>query len=111
MVCDTRLRPGQSISQRKDEVRRATEALSKGLAAGRIKVTIGPQGAVQFEGLSSNERSGVTDGCLLRRVLVEGSSLAKAQIARAEQLAGKPINKEAVAQGWHRHGSGPWHKH
>ena len=46
MVCDTRLREGQTISQRKEEVRAATEALSKGLAAGRIKVKIGPQGAV-----------------------------------------------------------------
>lgn len=112
MVCDTQTLPGQTLSQRKDEVRRATEALSKGLAAGRIKVKLGPQGAVVFEGLSASERSRVSDGCLLRRVLVEGSALAKAKIAQAEQLAGRSINKQAVAQGVHSHDGGKsWHKH
>lgn len=112
MVCDTQTLPGQTLSQRKDEVRRATEALSKGLAAGRIKVKIGPQGAVVFEGLSSSERSRVSDGCLLRRLYVEGSALAKAKLAQAEQLAGRKIDKQVVASGLHSHDFGKsWHRH
>lgn len=111
MICDTRLREGQTISQRKEEVRAATEALSKGLAAGRIKVKIGPQGAVFFEGLTATDRAGVTDNCLLRRLYVEGSALAKAKIAQAEQISGRAVNKQAVAQGWHKHPGTGWHKH
>jgi hypothetical protein len=110
MPCDTRLKPNQTISQRAEEVRRAVERLSKGLASGLVKVKIGPQGAVAFEGLSATERDGVTDNCLYRRVLVSGSALAKAKLTLAEHMAGRKIDKQAVAQGWHQHGS-TWHKH
>lgn len=110
MPCDTRLKAGQTISQRADEVRRAVERLSQGLAAGRIKVKIGPQGAVAFEGFTDVERDGVTDNCAYRRLLVSGSALAKSKLTLAEHMAGRQIDKTAVAQGWHQHGS-KWHKH
>ena len=52
MPCDTRLKPRQTIQQRKEEVRKAVERLSQGLAAGRVKPKIGPQGAIAFQSAS-----------------------------------------------------------
>jgi hypothetical protein len=110
MPCDTRLKPRQTISERKDEVRKVTERFSQGLAAGRIKAKVGPQGAIAFAGVTDEERDGVTDACVYRRLLVHGSALARAKITQAEQIAGRSVNKEAVAQGHHSHDGGEhWH--
>ena len=112
MVCDTRLRRGQSFDDRKREVRKVTETVASGLANGRIGVKIGPDGAIAFTGLSDEDRNGVTDACAYRRVMSTGSALAKAAIAKAEMLAGKKVNKETVASGLHSHdGGSTWHKH
>jgi hypothetical protein len=110
MPCDRRLKPRQTISQRAEEVRRAVAKLNAGLIAGRIKAKIGPQGAIAFEGFNEQERDGVTDACAYRRLLVSGSALAKAAIARAEQLAGRSIDKQTLAHGTHSHDGGKtWH--
>lgn len=110
MPCDTRLKKGQTISQRKEEIRTVVERLAKGLAAGIIKPVVGPQGAIAFQGLTEAERDGVTDNCAYRRLLATGSALALQAIQKAEMLAGRKIDKQAVAQGWHQHGSS-WHQH
>ena len=63
-----------------------------------------------FSGLTEEERDGVTDACAYRRILVSGSQLALQAIARAEQLAGRGVNKQMVAQGYHSHDGGQtWH--
>src|SRR5580704_14782724 len=112
MPCDTRLKPRQTISQRKDEIRRVVASLSSALATGRVKIKIGPQGAVAFQGLSEAERDGVTDACMFRRLMVEGTVTAKAALMRAEQLAGRSVNKQQVAIGAHSHDGGhTWHDH
>lgn len=112
MPCDTKLKPNQTISERADEVRRATMKFAEGLASGRIRVKIGPQGAVAFEGINELDRDGVTDNCAYRRLMVQGSALAKMAIQRAEQLAGRGVDKKVVAQGHHSHDGGrTWHKH
>jgi hypothetical protein len=108
MVCDTRLRAKQTIRERLDEVRRAVAKLSAAIASGRVKVKVGPQGGIAFIGWAEAERDGVSDACAYRKILVEGSALAKAAIARAEQLAGRTVDKQALAQGWHLHGD-TWH--
>lgn len=111
MPCDTQLKPNQTLSQRKEEVRAAVERIIKELTSGRAKVRVGPQGAVAFDGLTAEVRDGVTDACAYRRIMASGSSLAKAAIARAEQLAGRAVNKQAVAQGVHSHDGGrTWHR-
>ena len=112
MPCDTRLKPRQTIKQRADEVRRAVERFAQGLAAGRIKAKVGPQGAIAFEGIPDEERDGVTDACAYRRLMVSGSALAKAAIARAEQLAGRSLDRQVLAHGHHSHDGGrTWHDH
>jgi hypothetical protein len=109
VACDTRLKPRQTISERAKEVREAVERLAAAIAAGRVRVKVGPQGAVAFEGWEEKSRDGVTDGCALRRIMATGSAMAKMHIARAEQLAGRSIDKTSRL---HTHDNGQtWHKH
>lgn len=110
MPCDTRLKAGQTISDRKAEILRTVEAVARGLVAGRIKAKVGPQGAIAFDGLTTTERNDVTDACIYRRIMATGSALARAQIAKAEQLAGRTVSRQAVNGGHHSHDGGKtWH--
>jgi hypothetical protein len=111
MPCDTWLStPTQTLAQRKDEVRKTVDNFGKGLASGRVKAKVGPQGAVTFSGLDAKERAGVTDACAYRQLMVRGSALARAAIARAEQIAGRSVDRKVVAQGVHSHdGGNTWH--
>lgn len=113
MACDTMLKPRQTISERKAEVKKVIELVARGIAAGRIKPVVDKKtGGVIFEGLTNEERDGVTDGCVLRGVSIFGGALANAAIARAEQIAGRVLDRKAIAQGMHSHDHGrTWHKH
>lgn len=112
MPCDTRLKPQQTIQQRAQEVREATTRLAQALAAGRVKVKIGPQGAIAFENWNTNDRDGITDACAYRRIMATGSALARMTIERAEQMAGRSVNKQVIGQGAHSHDGGKtWHDH
>ena len=112
MPCDTRLKPRQTIQQRAAEVKKVTASVASGLAAGRLKVKIGPQGGIAFTGMTDAERDGVTDNCLYRRLLASGSATAIQAIARAEALAGRSVSKQMIAQGVHSHdGGNSWHDH
>lgn len=106
MPCDTRLKRGQSIQQRIAEVKKVVNQLDKLLASRQVKPVIGPQGAIAFQGWAENQRDGVTDACAYRRIMVEGSALARAEIARAEQFAGRSVDRQALAQGFHSHDDG-----
>lgn len=112
MPCDRKLKKGQTLQQRAEEVRKVVDRLGEGLAKGNVKAKVGPQGAIAFVGLTEDERDGVTDACAYRRLLVSGSSLAKAAITRAEQLAGRSVDKQVIGQGAHSHDGGKtWHDH
>lgn len=112
MPCDRKLRQGQTISQRKEEIKTVVDKLAKGLASGSIKAKIGPQGAIAFQGMSETERAGVDDACAYRRLLATGSASALMAIQRAEALAGRSIDKRMIAQGAHSHdGGATWHSH
>lgn len=111
MPCDTRLLPGQSISQRKEEIKTSVDKLARALATGRIKAKVGPQGAIAFEGWTEEDKSRVTDACAYRRLLATGSPIALQAIARAEALAGRSVDKQMVAQGAHTHDGVHWHSH
>jgi hypothetical protein len=112
MACDTRLKPRQTIQERADEVRRAVEKFAKALTSGSAKIKVGPQGAVVIEGMTEQDRDGVTDACAVRRIMATGSALAKAKIAAAEALAGRSIDRKVIGQGVHSHdGGATWHRH
>lgn len=112
MPCDTKLKVGQTIKARAEEVRTVVERVVRGLAAGRISAKVGPTGGIAFLGIDATERDGVTDACMYRRVMATGSALAKAAIAKAEALSGRAVNRQAVAHGHHSHDGGKtWHHH
>jgi hypothetical protein len=110
MPCDTFFKPGQTLTQRKEEIKKVMTRLERLLAERRVKAKVGPQGAITFEGWQAADRERVTDACAYRRIMATGSSLARAEIARAEAMAGRTVNKQAVAQGVHSHDGGKsWH--
>lgn len=111
MPCDTRLKRGQTISQRAAEVKKVVNDVNSLLSVGKIKAVVDRKtGAIAFQGLSDEQRDGVTDACVYRRLMVSGSSLAKAAIQRAEMLAGRSVDKQALAHGVHSHdGGNSWH--
>ncbi len=112
MPCDTRLKPKQTIQERAAEVRTSVARLERLIAAGQVRVKVGPQGAVAFSAWGDNERDGVTDACAYRRIMSTGSALARAAIARAEQLSGRTVDRQVVGQGAHSHDGGKtWHGH
>lgn len=112
MPCDSRTKRGQTLQQRAAEVRSVAEKTAAALVAGRIKVKIGPTGGIAFLGLTDQERDDVTDACMYRRILATGSALAKMAIAKAEALAGRTVDKQAIAHGHHSHDDGvTWHNH
>lgn len=112
MPCDTRLKPRQTISERIAEVRAAVAKVDAAIVSGRVKITVGPQGAIAFTAITADERDGVTDACMYRRLMVSGSALAKAKIARAEMLSGRTVNRQIIGQGAHSHDNGrTWHDH
>lgn len=110
MPCDTVRKPNQTVSQRATEVRKAVDTIAKGVAAGRVKVKVGPQGAIVFDGIPASERDGVTDACIYRRLVASGSSAAMAKVAEAERLAGRKVDRQIVGHGVHSHDGGvTWH--
>jgi len=113
MPCDTRLKPRQTIQERAAEVRKATERLAAAIAAGRVRVKVDKAtGAIAFDNWDATSRDGITDACAYRRLLATGNAMAILAIQKAEQLAGRAVNKQAVAIGVHSHDGGhTWHSH
>lgn len=111
MPCDTKLKPRQTISQRAEEVRKVVYDVNSLVATGRVRPVVDRRtGAIAFDGLDENIRDGVTDACMYRRLMATGSSLTKAAIQRAEQIAGRSVDRKVIANGVHSHDGGKtWH--
>lgn len=111
MPCDTiRSTPRQTVAERMAEVRSASARIAALLASKKVQVKIGPQGAVTFIGIPDQDRVGMTDACIYRRIMASGTHGAKMAIAKAEQLAGRTADKKVIAQGVHSHDGGhTWH--
>lgn len=109
MPCDTRIRVGQQIEQRRREVAEAVKRLEAALGAGTVRVVVGPTGSVAFVGWSEG-RSDVSDLCAYRRLTAEGSWALKQAVAKAEVMAGRRVDQRALAAGTHSHdGGSTWH--
>lgn len=112
MACETYIRKGQTLAERKDEIRRVTEKFIAGIKQGIVQVKVDAKGGVTFSGIPEADRPGITDACIYRRVMVSGSQLAIQAIAKAERLAGRSVDRQLVAQGYHSHdGGNSWHRH
>lgn len=112
MPCDTKLRAGQSFTQRKEEVRDSVANLSRLLVAGQAKALVSKAtGSIAFRGWADGENNGITDACAYRLIMATGSAMAKQAIAKAEMLAGRTVDRAALTAGHHSHDGGvTWHK-
>lgn len=112
MACETRLRDGQTLAARFEETRKAIAKLEQALKEGKVKVGIGPNGAVLFAQWGKADRSDVSDVCAYRTLTAASSWALKQAVAKAEQMTGRKVNPLAVAQGCHSHDNGKtWEKH
>lgn len=110
MPCDSQTLPNQTLRDRIKEVQDAVKELDNKLKARQVKPIVGPQGAIAFAGWEDASRRRITDACAYRRIMATGSALAKAEIARAETMAGRSVDKKVIATGAHSHDGGKsWH--
>jgi hypothetical protein len=104
--------PNQTPAQRIAEVRQAVAKIDKMLASRKIKAKVGPQGAITFDGIPDADRARMTDACIYRLVSAKGSAATKMALARAEQLAGRSVDRKVIAAGVHSHDGGQtWSTH
>lgn len=76
-----------------DAKRKAEKVLKRiqdGLTNGSIKAIV-KNGKVTFVGVQVGELDGATEECVYRAIMVSGSALAKAAIAKAQQQAGPRV--------------------
>jgi hypothetical protein len=115
MACDTQPMKGQTLTERKTQVKEIIAFTDELIRKGKIKIVVDKRsGAIAFDGMTPQERGNVSDACTYRMLMVSGSVLAKQAIARAEQLAGRGVNRQALTNGVHSHDGGhTWstHKH
>jgi len=111
MPCDTvRTAPRQTLAERMAQVRSASARIAALLAAKKVQVKVGPQGAIVFIGIPDQDRVGMTDVCIYRRIMASGTHGARQAIVQAERLAGRAVDKKVVAHGVHSHDGGQsWH--
>jgi len=115
MACESMKRPNQTLAQRKEEIKGIIAFTDELIRKGKVKVVVDKKtGAITFDGMTAQERGGVTDACTFRMLSNGGSFLAKQAIQKAELAAGRSVNRSALAQGVHSHDGGrTWstHKH
>jgi hypothetical protein len=110
MPCDTMRKPNQTLSQRVEEVKKRVTVVDKLIAARKVTVKVGPQGAITFTGIPDEDRDGMTDACIYRMLTRKGSAAARMAIQRAEAMAGRSVDRKVVAAGTHSHdGGASWH--
>jgi hypothetical protein len=109
MPCDTKLAAGQTLAARISQVDAALKRLERYLATGTVRIGIGANGAVAFQGWA--DRDNVSDVCAMRTLTAQSSWALRQAVARAEATSGRKVNARAVAAGVHSHdGGSTWHK-
>lgn len=106
MPCFSKPRRNQTLTQRKEEVRKKVTLIDKLIAARKVQVKIGPQGAVVFTGISDEDRADLTDICIYNMLMTRGTLAAKLKIRQAEELAGRKVSRAAIQAGIHSHDGG-----
>jgi len=98
------------LAERTTQIEKALKRLEASLQSGKVRVGIAPNGAVVFTGWQ--DRDDVTDVCAFRTLTASNSWALRQAVARAEAVAGKRVNVNAMAAGWHSHNNGQtWSKH
>lgn len=110
MPCDSRIPKGMSLEQRNKQITEKLRLLEANLSAGKVKITIGTNGALAFNGWNGDDRSEITDVCAYRALSAENSWALRQAISRAEAQSGRKMNPQAIGAGVHSHDGGKtWH--
>lgn len=110
MPCFDSRPAGMTEEQRQRQIDEALQRLEQQMARGTVTVSIGPQGAVAFDGWAEAERDGVADVCAYRALKVAGSFELAQAVQRAEMASGRSVDEQQVAAGIHSHdGGATWH--
>src|SRR5512138_3263462 len=104
MPCDTRRQPQETPEDRKRKIVETVARLEAGLASGQVKVKVGATGGVAFTGWTN--RNDVTDLCAFRRLQSMNSAPLRMALARAEAMAGRKMDPQAIGSGLHSHDGG-----
>ena len=116
MACETmRSRRGQTLTERKAEIKQIISFTEELIAKGKVTIVVDKKtGAISFNGMTPQERGGVTDACTFRMISAGNSFVAKQAIQKAELAAGRQVNRQALGLGYHSHDGGrtfSTHKH
>lgn len=99
MPCDTVREPVKLL-----DMSRALDRLQKALGLGQVSVVVGASGSLAFKGWQ--DRAGLSDLCAYRKLAARNSPELRKAVARAEGLAGRKLNPQAMAAGVHSHDGG-----
>lgn len=113
MACDTRRVANQTPVQRKKQIADVLDRLNKALTVGEVGIVIDRMtGAVAFKGAAFLQDNSISDTCAYRKLLASGSSAFRMALVKAEALAGRKPNENAIAAGVHSHDGGKtWGSH
>ncbi|MHC4715055.1 MAG: hypothetical protein ACYTAN_17575 [Planctomycetota bacterium] len=96
----------QTEEERREEVDEALAELARSIEGGKVRVIIGPTGAVAFAGWTEADRKRLSDVCAFRRLTAEGSWPLQRAVAAAEMQSGRKVNLAAIGSGVHSHDGG-----
>jgi hypothetical protein len=106
MPCESR---ELTKAQRQEQID-AVKRLQALLASRAVKVKIGAQGALAFDGWTEKDRAGLSDVCAVRKLMAANSAELRSAINRAQVTSGRALNYQAVSAGVHSHdGGATWH--
>ena len=101
MPCDLQR---QRTASAEAEATRALKKLEQQLQEKSACLVVGQDGSLAINGWQ--DRGGYSDLCAIRALEVKGSWAYRQALAQAEALAGRSVNKTALAVGWHSHDGG-----
>lgn len=89
-ICKRNRLDAEAQAKAEAKAKAILDRVQRGLVAGTATLKIDRiTGKPTLKGIATE---GAGDDCILRAILVSGSALAKAQIAQAERIAGRPMN-------------------
>jgi len=104
MACLASVSQGQTLTQRMSQVEKALSRLEQYLTQGRVRLVIGVNGALAFQGWA--DRDGISDVCAARSMSATSSWAFRQAVLKAEAMSGRKVNMKAVAAGMHSHDGG-----
>lgn len=110
MACMTALSQGQTLTQRMSQVEQALKRLEQYIQTGTVRIGIGTNGAIVFQGWK--DRDGISDVCAFNSLRATNSWVLRQAILKAEGMSGRKVNPKAIAAGVHSHDGGKtWGQH